>query len=55
MESGHEGYSLDVIVVVAFLVKNFRSRERTNFVNGLLNSLGTMAPGTKVTLQISDM
>ena len=55
MESGDEGYSISGFMVVTFRFENFRSGERTNFINSLLNSTGTMAPSTEVILQVSDM
>lgn len=54
MESGDKGYSIS-LVVVSCRFENFRSGERTNLVDGLLNSPSTMSPGTKVTFQDSGM
>ena len=54
MEGGHEGYSVSSLLVT-ILFEDFRSGERTNFVNCLLDCPGTMAPGTEMTLQIPGM
>ena len=55
MESGHEGYSVSDVLLVGFRFENFRSGERTNFVDGLLNSPGTVAPGCEMSLQVPGM
>ena len=55
MKSGNKGYSVSSLMVVTFGFENFRSGERANLVNGLLNSSSTMPPGTEVTFQDSDM
>ena len=55
MEGGHEGYSVDGLLLATFLFEDFRSGERTNFVNGLLDCPGTMASGTEMSLQITGM
>lgn len=41
--------------MVSFLSENIRSRERTNFVNGLLDCPSTMSSGHKMILQVPSM
>lgn len=55
MECGHKGYSISSLLVVAFPFEDFRSRERTNFVDGLIDCSGPMAPGTEMSLQVPSM
>ena len=55
MECGHKGYSVSRLLVVTFPFENFRSRERTNFVNGLIDCSGPMASGTEMSLQVPGM
>ena len=54
MEGGHKGYSVSSLLVT-FLLEDFRSGERTNSVNCLLDCPGAMPPGTEMSLQISGM
>lgn len=55
MEGGHERYSVSSLLVVTFLFEDFRSGERTNFVNCLLDCPSAMSPGTEMSLQIPGM
>ena len=55
MECGHKGYSVSGLLVVAFPFEHFRSGERTNFVDGLIDRSGPMASGTEMALQVPGM
>ena len=54
MECGHKGYSVSRLLVVTIPFENFRSRERTNFEDSLIDCSAPMASGTEF-LQVPGM
>ena len=55
MKCGHKVYSVSSFLVVAFAFENFRSRERTNFVDGLIDGSSPVASRTEMSLQVPGM
>ena len=57
MKCGHKGYSVSSLLVLAFPFENFRSRERSNFVDGLIDGSNPLASGTdlEMFLQVPGM